>query len=83
MVFAALKEAGVERGAGRIVEPTPGRRSSADANLDLADLGNFSFLSKIAFWRPTSRELELLSHFMRAPLLHRRRSVAAMLNLHG
>jgi len=50
-VLAALKEAGVERGAARIVEPPPGRRGSGDANLDLADLGDLGFLRKIAFWR--------------------------------
>jgi hypothetical protein len=51
LVIAALKEAGVERGAARIVEPPPGRRGSGEANVDLADLGNLRFLSRIAFWR--------------------------------
>jgi hypothetical protein len=51
LVMAALKEAGVERGGGRMVATTPPRRSAAETNVDLADLGNLSFLSKIAFWR--------------------------------
>ena len=51
LVMAALKEAGVERGIARIVEATPGKRGSGEANVDLADLGNLGFLSKIAFWR--------------------------------
>jgi hypothetical protein len=51
LVMAALKEAGVERGVARIVEATPGKRGSGEANVDLADLGNLGFLSKIAFWR--------------------------------
>ncbi len=51
LVMAALKEAGVARGDFHIVESSPGRRSSSEANVDLADLGNLGFLSKIAFWR--------------------------------
>jgi hypothetical protein len=51
LVMAALKEAGVERGAARIAETTPGGRGSGEADVDLADLGNLRFLSKIAFWR--------------------------------
>jgi hypothetical protein len=51
LVLAALKQAGVERGAARVVEATPGERGSGEANIDLADLGNLGFLSKIAFWR--------------------------------
>ncbi len=51
LVMAALKEAGAERGAARIVEETPGRRASGEADVDLADLGNLGFLSKVAFWR--------------------------------
>lgn len=51
LVMAALKEAGVERGIARIVEATPGKRGSGEANVNLADLGNLGFLSKIAFWR--------------------------------
>jgi hypothetical protein len=51
LVMAALKEAGVERGAPRCMEATPGRRGSGGANVDLADLGTLRFLSKIAFWR--------------------------------
>ena len=51
LIMAALKEAGVERDVARIVEATPGRRRSAEADVDLADLGNLGFLSKIAFWR--------------------------------
>jgi hypothetical protein len=51
LVMAALKEAGVERGTARIVEATSGRQGSREANVDLADLGNLRFLSKIAFWR--------------------------------
>jgi hypothetical protein len=51
LVMAALKEAGVERGAARMAEANPGRRGSGEANVDLADLGNLGFLSKIAFWR--------------------------------
>ena len=54
LVMAALKEAGVERGAARVVEATPGRRGSGEADVDLADLGNLGFLSKIAFWRRKS-----------------------------
>ncbi|MGH8592152.1 MAG: toll/interleukin-1 receptor domain-containing protein [Gammaproteobacteria bacterium] len=51
LVVAALEEAGVERGSARIVEAIPGRRGSGEADVDLADLGNLGFLSKIAFWR--------------------------------
>lgn len=51
LVVAALEEAGVQRGSARIVEATPGRRGSGEADVDLADLGNLGFLSKIAFWR--------------------------------
>jgi hypothetical protein len=51
LVLAALKQAGVERGAARVVEATPGERGPGEANIDLADLGNLGFLSKIAFWR--------------------------------
>ena len=51
LVLAALKQAGVERGAPRVVEAAPGERGSGEANVDLADLGNLGFLSKIAFWR--------------------------------
>lgn len=50
-VRAALKAAGAERGAARIVEANLGRRSSGEPDVDLADLGNWSFLSRIAFWR--------------------------------
>lgn len=50
LVLAALKQAGIERGAARVVEAT-GQRDSSKANIDLADLGNLGFLSKIAFWR--------------------------------
>jgi len=53
LVLAALKQAGVERGAARVVEAT-GQRSSSEARIDLADLGNLGFLSKIAFWRRLS-----------------------------
>ena len=51
LVLAALKQAGVERGDARVVEATPGRPGSGEANVDLAELGNLGFLSKIAFWR--------------------------------
>src|SRR4029453_11043777 len=54
LVLAALKQAGVERGAARVVEATPGRPGSGEANVDLAELGNLGFLSKIAFWRRKS-----------------------------
>ena len=53
LVLAALKQAGVERGASRVVEAT-GQRGSSEANIDLADLGDLGFLSKIAFWRRPS-----------------------------
>lgn len=53
LVLAALKQAGVERGAARVVEAT-GQRGSSEANIDLADLGDLGFLSKIAFWRRPS-----------------------------
>jgi hypothetical protein len=51
LVLAALKQAGEERGVARVVEATPGRRGSGEVSIDLADLGNLGFLSKIAFWR--------------------------------
>jgi hypothetical protein len=51
LVMAALKEAGVARGSARIVEATSSRRGSGEDNVDLADLGDLRFLSKIAFWR--------------------------------
>ena len=54
LVLAALKQAGVERGAARVVEATPGRPGSGEANVDLAELGDLGFLSKIAFWRRKS-----------------------------
>jgi hypothetical protein len=36
-----------------VVEAT-GQRGSSEANIDLADLGDLGFLSKIAFWRRPS-----------------------------
>jgi hypothetical protein len=51
LVMAALKEAGVERGSARRVQATPSKQGSGEANVDLADLGNLGFLSRIAFWR--------------------------------
>jgi hypothetical protein len=51
LVMAALREAGVERGAARLVDATRSRRGAEEPNVDLADIGNLRFLSKIAFWR--------------------------------
>jgi len=51
LVRTALKAAGVERSSARIVEARPGGRTSGEANVDLADIGQLGFLNKIAFWR--------------------------------